>query len=87
MRKLDTIQKEHLLDHVYATDNPDHSGANHFYTDLLEVVRDRLKGFQAGPFPCEENEKALACIEEALVYLKQRTDKRFQRGVLSKEKI
>ena len=32
MRKLDTIQKEHLLDHVYATDNADHSGANHFYT-------------------------------------------------------
>lgn len=117
MRKLDTIQKEHLLDHVYATDNADHSGANHFYTvmdsqdkmimgyirfqqgarcgidlpnglrddDLLEVVRDRLKGFQRGPFPCEENEKALACIEEALEYLKQRTDSRFERGVLGKE--
>ena len=32
MRKLDTIQKEHLLNHAFATDNPDRSGANHFYT-------------------------------------------------------
>ena len=53
--------------------------------DLLEIVRDRLKGFQTGPFPCEENEKAVACIEEALGYLKQRTDSRFDRGVLGKE--
>lgn len=117
MRKLDTIQKEHLLDHAYATDNPDRSGANHFYTvmdssdkmimgyirfqqgardstdlpnglrddDLLEIVRDRLKGFQTGPFPCEENEKALKCVEEALEHLKHRTDSRFERGVLGKE--
>ena len=53
--------------------------------DLLEIVRDRLKGFQKGPFPCEENEKALKCIEEALGYLKTRTDSRFDRGVLGKE--
>jgi hypothetical protein len=116
MRKLDTIQKEHLLNHAYATDTPDKSGACHFYTvmdsedklimgyirfqqgvregnlpvglrddDLLEIVRDRLKGFQKGPFPCEENAKALACIEEALGYLKTRTDSRFDRGVLGKE--
>ena len=117
MRKLDTIQKEHLLDHAYATDNPDHSGANHFYTvmdssdkmimgyirfqqgarssddlpnglrddDLLEIVRDRLKGFQNGPFPCEENAKALVAIEEALEQLKKRTDSRYERGVLGLE--
>ena len=117
MRKLDTIQKKYLLDHAYATDNPDHSGANHFYTvmdsqdkmimryirfqqgarggvdlpnglrddDLLEIVRDRLKGFQSGPFPCEENAKALAAVEEALTWLKKRTDDRVARGVLGKE--
>ena len=32
MRKLDTIQKEHMLNHAYATDTPDKSGACHFYT-------------------------------------------------------
>jgi len=117
MRKLDTIQKEHLLNHVFATDNPDHSGANHFYTvmdskdkiimgyirfqqgarggvdlpnglrddDLLEIVRDRLKGFQSGPYPCEENAEAIEAIEKALNVLKKRTDSRFERGVLGKE--
>ena len=117
MRKLDTVQKKYLLNHAYATDNHDHSGANHLYTvmdsedklimgyvrfqqgartkkepanglrddDLLEIVRDRLKGFQSGPLPCEENEKAIECIEEALRYLKKRTDSRAERGVLGLE--
>ncbi|MBR4078133.1 MAG: ABC transporter ATPase, partial [Oscillospiraceae bacterium] len=53
--------------------------------DLLEIVRDRLKGFQNGPFPCEENEKALAAIEEALGWLKKRTNDRAARGVLGHE--
>lgn len=34
--------------------------------DLLEIVRDRLKAFQDGEFPCRENEYALMHIEEAL---------------------
>ena len=117
MRKLDTIQKKHLLNHAFATDNPDKSGANHFYTvmdskdqmimgyirfqqgarggvdlpnglrddDLLEIVRDRLKGFQSGPYPCEENDEALEHIELALQALKKRTDERFARGVLGKD--
>ena len=117
MRKLKTIQDKYLLNHAYATDTPDKSGANHFYTvmdaddnlimgyirfqqgargglvppnglrddDLLEIVRDRLKGFQNGPFPCEENAKALACVEEAFTHLKTRTDDRAARGVLGHE--
>lgn len=119
MRKLKTIQDKHLLNHTYATDFPDKSGANHFYTvmdsnnelimgyirfqqgargglvppnglrddDLLEIVRDRLKGFQRGEFPCEENAKALAAVEEALTWLKKRTDDRYERGVLGKETL
>lgn len=117
MRKLDTIQKEHLLNHAFATDNPDKSGANHFYTvmdskdkiimgyirfqqgarggtdlpnglrddDLLEIVRDRMKGFQSGPFPCEENQKVIDHLEAALEALKNRTNSRYNRGVLGKE--
>ncbi len=117
MRKLETIQQKYLLNHAYATDNADHSGANHFYTildstdtlimgyirfqqgarsrrepanglrddDLLEIVRDRLKGFQSGPFPCEENQCAIEYIEKALECLKHRTDSRAERGVLGVE--
>ena len=49
--------------------------------DLLTIVADRLRAFQAGPFPCFENEKALTAVEEALIWLKQRTMDRQDRGV------
>lgn len=53
--------------------------------ELLEVVRDRLKGFQSGPFACRENALALTKIEEALMWLNMRTEDRIARGVLGKE--
>lgn len=48
---------------------------------LLAVVKDRLEGFQTGPFACEENGLALAHIDAALAMLKGRTAKRLARGV------
>ena len=39
-------------------------------TDLLEIVRDRLRGFQSGPFACRENACALTHIEEALMWMR-----------------
>ena len=53
-------------------------------TDLLEVVRDRMKAFQAGPFASEYNEKALEHIELALMYLNRRVEDRIERNVLGK---
>lgn len=50
--------------------------------DLLEICRDRLKGFQSGDFACEENQKALEHIEIALMYLNKRTEDRHFRNVL-----
>ena len=50
--------------------------------DLLEIVRDRLKGFQSGPFPCRENECALTHIEEALMWMNRRVEDRIERSVL-----
>lgn len=47
-------------------------------TDLLEIVRDRLKGFQNGEFHCRENALALTHIEEALLWLNQRTMDRYK---------
>lgn len=49
--------------------------------DLLAVVVDRLEYLQAGPFPCRENALALTKIQEALHWLKHRTEKRKKRGV------
>lgn len=51
-------------------------------SDLLEIVRDRLKAFQAGPFASEYNEKALTHIEEALMWMNRRVEDRIERNVL-----
>ena len=51
---------------------------------LLSIVADRLTAFQAGPFACEQNGKALACIHEAAVWLNARTVERQTRGVEGK---
>lgn len=50
--------------------------------DLLEIVRDRLKAFQAGPFSSEYNAKALEHIEEALMWMNRRVEDRIERNVL-----
>ena len=51
-------------------------------TDLLEIVRDRLKGFQSGEFATEYNAKALEYIELALMYLNRRVEDRIERCVI-----
>lgn len=50
--------------------------------DLLEIVRDRLKAFQAGEYACWENEYALLAIEEALMWMNRRVKDRIERNVL-----
>ena len=51
-------------------------------TDLLEIVRDRLKSFQAGDFASEYNAQALLHVEEALMWLNRRVEDRIERNVL-----
>lgn len=51
-------------------------------TDLLEIVRDRLKGFQSGEFATRENAIALTHIEEALLWMNKRVEDRIERNVL-----
>lgn len=55
-------------------------------TDLLEIVRDRLKSFQVGPFSSRENACALTHIEEALMWLNRRVEDRIERSVLGRNK-
>lgn len=50
--------------------------------DLLEIVRDRLKAFQNGPYATRENEMALMHIEEALMWMEKRVSDRAERNVL-----
>lgn len=51
-------------------------------SDLLEIVRDRLKGFQSGEYSTRENAIALTHIEEALLWLNKRVEDRIERDVL-----
>ncbi len=48
---------------------------------LLEIVADRLRSFQAGPYACRENALALTHIETAMLWLHKRTWDRMARGV------
>jgi len=49
--------------------------------DLLAIVIDRLRSFQAGPFSCRENAIALTKLEEAMHWLNHRTSDRQSQGV------
>lgn len=50
--------------------------------DLLEIVRDRLRGFQSGDMPTRETACALTHVEEALLWLNKRIEDRIERNVL-----
>lgn len=54
--------------------------------DLLEIVMDRLKSFQYGPFTSHYNEHALKHIEEALYCMNARVEDRIERNVLGTKK-
>lgn len=61
------------------------NGCHH--EDLLTVVIDRLKSFQAGEYACRENALALTKLEEALHWLNHRTANRIKRGIGGTDKI
>jgi hypothetical protein len=52
---------------------------------LLAIVQDRLEGFQAGPFVCNENGVALSHVKAAMFALHERTKSRLNRGVEGKQ--
>lgn len=56
-------------------------------TDLLEIVRHRLKSFQEGPFRTRENEIVITKIEEALLWLNKRVEDRFEKNTLGTNKV
>ena len=49
--------------------------------DVINVLVARLQGFQGGQFPCRENALAITKLEEARLWLHERTRKRMEQGV------
>jgi hypothetical protein len=48
---------------------------------LLAILIDRLRGFQQGPYACDENHRALIALMDAREALFSRTTARVARGV------
>lgn len=49
--------------------------------DVLDVLIERLRGFQSGPFPCAENAQALIKLVEAKEWLDKRAQLRREQNV------
>ena len=49
--------------------------------DLIAMVIDRLQSFQESDYKCRENAVAITKLEEALMWLRKRTQDREDRGV------
>jgi len=49
--------------------------------NVLELLANRLRGFQKGPFRCRTNAVAITKIEEAMMWLEERTKTRISQGV------
>ena len=59
--------------------NADGNGVNGITDEvLLSVLCDRLRGFQAGPYPSKANACALTHLQEALHWLQSRTLQRMR---------
>lgn len=64
------------------------SGVNGIMDEnLIAIVIDRLRGFQSGDYKTRENAIALTKLEEALMWLKERTRLRESRGVEGTHKV
>ncbi len=52
--------------------------------DVIRLLAKRLVRFQAGPYPCRQNDNAIQHLEEARSWLLHRTADRLDRGVEGK---
>lgn len=55
--------------------------------DLIAMVIDRLQSFQESDYKCRENAVAVTKLEEALMWLRKRTQDREDRGVEGTHKL
>ncbi|PEW74019.1 hypothetical protein CN449_15245 [Bacillus thuringiensis] len=52
--------------------------------DVIDTLVNRLQSFQKGGYPCRENALAITKLEEARLWLNERTRKRQVQGVEGK---
>lgn len=49
--------------------------------NVIDLLIERLNGFQMGPFRCRENALAITKLQEAIMWLEFRTQRRMRQGV------
>lgn len=76
--------KETIIQFQHGPRSEDDSTHGVLGCDLLEVVRDTIKGFQSGPYSSKENEEVLYHVEQALFHMNKRVEDRINRKVLGK---
>jgi hypothetical protein len=93
--EMPTVQIIQFIEKVPRKDHPDispmDSDPNELITlnngttneEVIKVLMDRLK-YLNNKFPCVENEKAYAHLDDALAWLNKRTKDRQERGVEGK---
>lgn len=64
-------------------DESDINGAT--IEDIIDLLVERLEGFQSGKFTCRENALAITKLEEARMWLNERTRKRREQGIEGKD--
>lgn len=52
--------------------------------NVIDLLEKRLEGFQSGPFKCRENALAITKLQEARLWLEERTRLRVAQGVEGK---
>ncbi|MCU5435796.1 hypothetical protein ABR776_27240 [Bacillus cereus] len=82
--KLEIFEKEFI--NIKFQEGPiQENGANGAQIEeVIDVLVNRLQGFQNGGFPCRENALAITKLEEARLWLNERTRKRREQGVEGK---
>lgn len=78
----DKDRTEQVIQFQNGPKNSENSISGVLDVDLLEIVRDRLQGFQSSQYRCGENACALMHIEESLMWLNKRVEDRIERNVL-----
>jgi hypothetical protein len=79
---------EELCDLVFQNGPIKEVGINGIHNeDIITIVINRLEDFQMTNYSCEENNRAITKLQEALMWLRKRTDNRKMRGVEGTSKI
>lgn len=58
-----------------------------FLLEVLEACRSQLQHYQSGMFACEENDRALTAISEAIAHLEIRRDRRASESKLGTHEV